>query len=130
MTMIGQRFATGAQAPTVTEMATVLAVPSRLICQILRTLTLARLVIESGGNSPAYSPARPLESITCHDILEAMRASQGQELTTREGPERAEVYGEFQRIQAAERAAAASVDLRALASRATPLLPDPDRNKS
>jgi membrane protein len=130
MTIIGQRFAVGEPPPRVGDLASSLAVPSRLICQILRTLTLARLVIESGGTSPAYTPARPLENITCHDILLAMRATQGQELATREGPERTEVYGEFQRIQAAERQAAASVDLRALVSRAQPLLPDQDRPAS
>ena len=47
-----------------------------------------------------------------------MRASQGQELETREEPTRQEVYGEFQRIQEAERAAASSVTLLALVNRA------------
>jgi hypothetical protein len=46
-----------------------------------------------------------------------MRASQGQELATRDEPTRAEVYGEFQRIQEAERRAASSVTLLALINR-------------
>ena len=59
-----------------------------------------------------------METITCHDILLALRATQGQELATRDEPTRAEVYGEFQRIQEAERVAAGSVTMLALAHRA------------
>jgi hypothetical protein len=59
-----------------------------------------------------------MEMITCHDILLALRATQGQELATRDEPTRVEVYGEFQRIQEAERQAAASVTMLALAHRA------------
>ena len=50
--------------------------------------------------------------------LQAMRASQGQELATRDEPVRAEVLGEFCRIQEAERQAAASVSMLALVNRA------------
>jgi hypothetical protein len=70
------------------------------------------------GSECAYVPARLMETITCHDILLAMRASQGQELATRDEPTRSEVYGEFQRIQEAERKAAGSVTMLALAHRA------------
>jgi hypothetical protein len=48
-----------------------------------------------------------------------MRAGSGQELTTREEPARSEVYGEFNRIQEAERQAAAAVTMLALANRTT-----------
>ncbi len=84
----------------------------------MQTLCAARLVVEAAGAEPAYLPARPLENITCHDILMAMRAGQGQELATRDEPARNEVYGEFHRIEEAERQAAASVTMLALASRA------------
>jgi len=118
MALVGRRFALGEPAPTVAEMAEELSVPTRLIRQIMQTLAGARLVVESAGTEPAYLPARPLETITCHDLLEAMRASQGQELATRDEPTRAEVYGEFARIQQAERQAASSVTLLALVNRA------------
>src|SRR5207247_4517615 len=94
-------------------------VPDRLIQQTMHTLAAARLVVETAGHEPAYLPARPLERITCHDILLAMRASQGQELATRDEPARAEVYGEFNRIQEAERLAASAITMLALANRAT-----------
>jgi membrane protein len=118
MTCIGQRFARGEPPPSATEIAEVLAVPTRLVQQIMQTLGAARLVTEAAGAEPAYLPARPLENITCHDILLALRSSQGQELATRDEPTRGEVYGEFQRIQEAERQAAASVTMLALVNRA------------
>jgi hypothetical protein len=62
-------------------------------------------------------PARPLEKINCHDILLAMRATHGQELVTRDEPSRREVYGEFHRIEEAERQAASTVTLLELVQR-------------
>jgi hypothetical protein len=47
-----------------------------------------------------------------------MRATQGQELVTREEPVREEVFGEFARIQAAEKDAASTVTMLALVHRA------------
>ena len=118
MTLVGQRYVGGVPPASVAEMGEQLAVPTRLVRQIMQTLSGARLVVETAGAEPAYLPARPMERITCHDILLAMRSSHGQELSTRDEPGRAEVYGEFQRIQEAERQAAASVTMLALVNRA------------
>jgi membrane protein len=123
MTCIGQRFVRGEPPPSAVEIAAALAVPTRLVQQLMQTLSSARLVAEAAGAEPAYLPARPLEAITCHDILLALRASQGQELATRDEPTRVEVYGEFQRIEEAERQAAASVTMLALVNRAQAHLP-------
>jgi membrane protein len=118
MTVVGQRYLRGEPPCTISEMATDLCVPTRLVRQIMLTLGAARLVIEATGPETAYVPARLMETITCHDILQAMRATHGQELATRDEPTRGEVYGEYQRIQEAERQVAASVTLLALAHRA------------
>jgi membrane protein len=117
-TCIGLRFACGRPPPSVVEIGDELAVPTRLVHQIMQTLCAARLVHEVTGAEPAYVPARPLEAISCYDVLMAMRASQGQELATRDEPTRTEVYGEFSRIQEAERQAAGAVTLLALVNRA------------
>ncbi|HWD92480.1 MAG TPA: YhjD/YihY/BrkB family envelope integrity protein [Verrucomicrobiae bacterium] len=117
MTCIGQRFQRGLRSLTSQEMSEELCIPSRLVHQVLQTLIAARLVIEIAGEEPAYTPARPLEQITAHHILQAMRA-RGQELFTRDEPVREEVYGEFARIQEAERKAASSVTMLALVHRA------------
>ena len=118
ITLIGQRYLRGEPPSTVFELASELGVPSRLVRQVMQTLASARLVVETAGPETAYLPARPIENITCHDILLALRATQGQELATRDEPTRLEVYGEFQRIQEAERQASASVTVLALAHRA------------
>ncbi len=118
MTCIGQHFHRGLPPATVQQMSGELGIPTKLVQQVLQTLLAARLVVEIAGPEPAYSPARPLEAINCHHILLAMRATVGQELVTRDEPVRAEVLGEFARIQAAEQAAAGSVSMLALVSRA------------
>lgn len=118
MTCIGQRFHQGQPSATIREISTELGIPSKLVQQIMRTLLAAGLVVEIAGPESGYSPARPLETINCHHILLAMRATHGQEPATRDEPVRVEVLGEFARIQAAEREAAASVSMLALVNRA------------
>ena len=123
MTVVGQRHLRGEPPCSVLDLAAELAVPSRLVRQIMQTLAAARLVVETAGAETSYVPGRLMETITCHDILQAIRAAQGQELATRDEPTRSEVYGEFQRIQDAERRAASSVTMLALAHRAQAQLP-------
>jgi len=87
-----------------------LAVPTRLV-QADHANALRRAARpEAAGTEPAYRRASPGDH-TCHDILLAMRATQGQELGTRDEPGVPEVYGEFHRIEEAERQAAASVTM-------------------
>ena len=118
MTLVGQRFARGEAPPSAAEIAETLGVPTHLVRRLMQTLCAARLLTETAGEEPGYLPARPLESITCHDILLTLRASQGEDLATRDEVTRSEVYGEFRRIEEAERHAAASVNMLALVNRA------------
>lgn len=118
MTCIGQRFDRGQKPVTIREISSELGIPSKLVQQVLQTLLAARLVVEIAGVEAGYSPARPLDTINCHDVLIAMRATHGQEPATRDEPVRVEVLGEFARIQAAERDAAISVTMLALVNRA------------
>ena len=118
MTCIGQKFLQGSPPPDIVDLSTELSIPTRLVQQVTRTLTAGRLVVETAGVEAAYVPARPLDQITCYDILLAMRTARGQELATRDEPSRVEVFGEFQRIAEAERQAASSVTMLALAGRA------------
>ncbi|MDW8310366.1 MAG: YhjD/YihY/BrkB family envelope integrity protein, partial [Verrucomicrobiales bacterium] len=124
MTTIGQRFAQGLPPPTVRELSRELGIPSKLIHQVLQTLLAARLVVEVAGPETGFAPARPLETINCHHILLAMRATHGQELPTREEPLREELLGEFARIQAAERDAASRVTMLDLVARTRATLPE------
>ena len=118
MTCIGQRFQRGLPPVTLQEISAELGIPTRLAQQVLQTLLAARLVTEIAGAESAYAPARPLDSMNAHHVLHAMRTGGGQELLLRDEPARAEVYGEFARIEEAERQAAASITLLALVNRA------------
>ena len=117
MTCLGQRFQNALRPATVSEMSHELAVPSRLTQQVLRTLAAAHLVTEVTGAENAYIPARPLDTINAHDILLALRSGHGQELPLNTEPALAEVYGEFARIEEAERRAASAISLLALIQR-------------
>lgn len=118
MTCVGQYFQEGEPPAGIADISATLGVPSRLTQQIMQQLKAAHLVSEVAGSHVAYLPARPLETITCHDILLALRTTNGQSLPRRDEPATNEVLGEFERIQSAERAAAASVTLLALVNRA------------
>jgi membrane protein len=117
ITCIGQHFQSGQPPVTLQKMSVDLGIPTKLAQQVLRTLLAARLVVEIGGNEIRFAPARPLDAISAHDVLSAMRAANGQELATRDEPSRAEVLGEFARIQEAEKNAASSVTMLALVNR-------------
>jgi membrane protein len=119
MTCIGQHFQTGRPPVTLQKISEELGVPTKLAQQVLRTLLAARLVVEVVGNENCFAPARPLDAISAHDVLFAMRAANGQEFATRDEPGCAEVLGEFARIQEAEKQAAASVTMLALVNRAS-----------
>ncbi len=120
MTCLGQRFQNGLRPATVPHISAELGVPSQLTQSVLRTLAATRLVTEVTGAEAAFVPARPLDAINAYDILIAMRTGTGQELPLREEPALAEIYGEFARIEQAERNAAAGISLLALASRIAP----------
>ena len=117
MTCLGQRFQSGERPATVFQLSTELGIPSRLTQSVLRTLAHTQLVTEVAGAEAAFVPARPLETINAYDILLALRTGTGQELPLREEPALAEIYGEFTRIEKAEREAASSISLLALANR-------------
>ena len=118
MTCVGRNFQLGLPPADVSDISEELGMPSRLVQQVLNTLLAARLVVEVAGREMAYAPARPLESITAHHVLLAMRTAVGQDAIARDEPAREEVYGEYARIQEAEKAAASAVTLRALVDRA------------
>ena len=117
MTSLGQRFQNGLRPATVFQLSTELGIPSRLTQSVLRTLAHTQLVTEVAGVETAFVPARPLETITAYDILLALRTGIGQELPLREEAALSEIYGEFTRIEKAEREAASTISLLALANR-------------
>ncbi|EEF57704.1 YhjD/YihY/BrkB family envelope integrity protein [Pedosphaera parvula] len=119
---VAERFQKGQLPPTVPEMAARLIVPTRMVQQIMQTLVSSHLVVEVVlGKEIGFAAARPLDSMTCHDILLALRVGQGQELATRDEPARSEIYDEYEKILEAERRAASSVTILELTTRAEAL---------
>ena len=118
MTCIGQRFHSGRPPATLQHMSLELGIPTRLAQQVLQPLLAMHLVVETGGSEPGYAPARPLEAITAHHILQALRVGGGAELPMRDGPVRTEVLGEFARIEEAEQQASSAISMLALVERA------------
>lgn len=117
MTVLGQHFQNGLPPASVVQISNELGVPSRLAQQIFHTLAVAHLVTEVSGAETAYVPARALDTINAHDILLALRTATGRELPMDNAPELAGIYGEFTRIEEAERIAAEKISLLALAQR-------------
>ena len=113
MSNIGRRFHAGETPSEVQEIAAGLGIPTKLAQQVLQKLLDVRIVTEITGNS-AYVPARPLDAISIHDILRAMRAGCGKELARPNEAASAEILEEFQKIENVERVAASPVTLLAL----------------
>jgi membrane protein len=114
MTLIGQRFQNGLPPAPIIELSTELGVPSRLTQRVLRTLADAELVTEAAGDAHAFLPARPLDTINAHHILQAMRGS-GKDLPMDDKHAAlAGIYGDFARIESAEKAAAEKISVLTL----------------
>jgi DNA-binding IscR family transcriptional regulator len=88
-----------------------------------------RLIVETQDKDAGYVPARPLEQITVHDVLHALRAGVGRELATRDDETRARVQSGFQQVCQAEKAAAESLTLATLAD-STAVLPPAQNHRS
>jgi membrane protein len=116
MVSIGRHFQNGQPPAAVPEIADELAVPTKLVQKVMQSLVDTKIVTEIADNS-AYTPARPLEAITIHDILRAMRAGGGDGVPLPGDKATTEVLEEFQRIEGAARAAATPVTLLSLVQR-------------
>jgi len=117
MTLVGEKFHHGERPPTVTEISDLLSVSSRLISQTIAPLLQCQLVVEVATPEAAYCPARPLERISCQDIIQTLRSGKGEEPATRQEPTRELVRGAFDEIRQAEDAVARTVTLQAMVER-------------
>jgi membrane protein len=115
MTGIGHRFQNGEPPATLQELADDLEIPTKLAQQVLQRLLSAQLITEISGDA-AYTPGRPLDAISIHDMLLAMRRGH-QELPTPGSPCAAGILAEFEKIENAESAAASPITLLDLVRR-------------
>jgi len=116
MTLLAQHFQRGDKPPGVNLIASTLGVPSRLVSQLVQPLLLAKLIVEVADSEISYTPARPLDQITAHDILAALRVGQGMELETHHDPCRERVREKFDSICETEREIARAVTLELMAN--------------
>ena len=119
MVEIARRFLSGDKPATGVGLSESLGVPTRMAGKILQALVSAGLLAENQQSEIAYLPARPLEKITCHDVLLALRTSRNGSVATRDDPAREPVRERYERFQEAEKAAAGNVTLATLAAEAT-----------
>ena len=111
MTLAARAFRDGNCPPTLAQLAGTLNVPTRLITLIVRQLEQCRLLVEVSQGETGFAPGRPLETITCHDILSAMRLGNGRDpLVVQEelGPS---LRRELARVRQAEREVSGSMTL-------------------
>ncbi len=118
MVEVARRFLSGDKPATSVVLSESLGVPTRMAGKILQTLVSARLLAENQQAETAYLPARPLEKITCHDVLHALRTSRNGSVATRDGPARESVRGHYERFQEVEKSVAGNVTLASLATEA------------
>ncbi len=119
MALVSQRFDTGSRPPTLLEISTRLGVPSRLVGRVIQPLCENGMVhTVAVANEDGYAPARPLEQITCHDIINTLRCAGGH-LETREDSSRQLICTEFDRIYDGERERAAMINMKQLVARIT-----------
>ncbi|HEY1170917.1 MAG TPA: YhjD/YihY/BrkB family envelope integrity protein [Verrucomicrobiae bacterium] len=118
MELVGERFALGLKAPSITVLAQHMEVPTRLVTQLLQPLVAAKLVNEVGNGETGYTPARPIERITCADILDALRSGNGHGIETKDDYARDPVRTDFDIIQNAEQKTASEITVADLVKHA------------
>lgn len=115
MTLVAQRFDDfQGTAPSVIDIAHALRVSTRLVDDILKSMAAAGLVMETVGRETGYTLTRPLEKISCHDILMALRTARGAITDTAEDTAKHAVDVVFEQVLSAEQAVSARTTLRQL----------------
>lgn len=117
MTNLAECFLRGERPPGTNRLASECGVPTRLASELLNTLCRARLLVEVIDREPGYLPARPLDRITLHDLLAALRTTTGQDLATTASDARELLRECVHGIQQAEGDAAARFTLREIAEK-------------
>jgi DNA-binding IscR family transcriptional regulator len=115
MTLVAHRFDDfKGIAPSVIDIAQALRVSTRLVDDILKSMKAAGLVIETLGRETGYTLTRPLEKISCHDVLNALRTARGELVDTAEDGDKHAVDVVFEKVMLAEKAVSARTTLREL----------------
>ena len=131
MTLIGQRFDNArTTAPSVIDIGQSLHVSTQLVDDILKSMTTAGLVMETLGRETGFTLTRPLEKITCHDVLHALRTARGDVIETADDGAKHAVDVMFEKVMHAEKTVSSSATLRQLVEEAgeLPVVESPKRS--
>jgi len=119
MTFIGQRFdAAEGEPPSVIDIAQALRVSTRLVDDILKSMMVGGLVMETRGNEAGYTLTRPLEKVNCHEVLMTLRTARGETTESADDAARKLVDDVFANVLSAEESVAGRISLRDLVDRA------------
>lgn len=81
--LAGKFFAEGKKPPTNEQLARITKIPSPLIKETINILIHHHLLRTVGEEKElAVVPARPIDQISCFDVINAMRCAKGQNLST------------------------------------------------
>ncbi|MBI5802737.1 MAG: YihY/virulence factor BrkB family protein, partial [Verrucomicrobia bacterium] len=119
MVEVARRFLAGEKPVTGAALSELLGVPTGLAGKLLQALVSAQLLAENQQGEATYLPMRPLDKITCHDVLHALRSNQNGSVSTRDDAMREQVRGHYDRFQEVQKAAAGNVTLATLAAEAS-----------
>lgn len=111
MTRIAHHFHDSLPSPSIHDLSAAFDVPEHLISKLLRNLVRSGLLTEISGAKPSFAPARPLDRITVHDVLQSLRSGSGVALPTRDDPALASVRAHVASVQEAEMAVGSRVTL-------------------
>ncbi|MBI1176353.1 YihY family inner membrane protein [bacterium] len=123
MTFVGKRFDDiHGVAPSVIDIAQALRISTRLVDDILKSMEAGGLVMEAHGNGTetGYTLTRPLEKISCHDILMTLRTARGERTESVEDDAKKAIDEVFESVLLAEKSVSGKTSLQDLIARLEP----------
>ena len=100
--------------PTILSLADHLSLPSRLVVRVVKSLVISRLLAEVTHPMQGLVPGRPIDAITAHDVLCALRVGLGEDPALSDHPGSEALRRHIEPIRRAEASSARSVSLKAL----------------
>jgi membrane protein len=123
MTELSSKYHLGEPPPGIEAMAHGISAPAHLVEKVMGPLLEKKLVVETAGSHTGYVPGRPLDQISCMDVIEALRTAGGADIATRDDRFADLVRQEINKIQQAEKSVASRLSFLDLVAK-TKQLPE------
>jgi membrane protein len=115
MLVIARQFHHAAPPIAANDISTRIGAPLHLVNRTIQRLCDAKLLVELAGNLATFEPARPIEQITTHDVLHAIRELDGRPQETTKDDDDRLIRSVVDRLDASMAGPAKSYDFRKLA---------------